>query len=203
MYNESYHTWYPSSEYTNAPPEDLFFAPDPQLRDVPPLEEFDDDVVEVNKELDLDMCFKKFDDIFSNFRDTAVCTPSTFTYSTDSGDEIASTQYFHEISASEYSSISEIEDRGSRYGTHASNYSVEFPNGLPSALTRDPIIAAQSDYGVSDLGQDFIKVSFDDVPAVQQSQQSPTTLPAPDSKAQTAPARKPFKCSHLHCSFCK
>jgi hypothetical protein len=92
---------------------DEFFAPTPQPADAPSPESFDKDIDKDIEELNFNWSFDQYDDFLSSFRDNipAVFTPSTLTYSTDSGYEFS--QYAENIAPSVYSNSSEIATRGS------------------------------------------------------------------------------------------
>ena len=121
-------------EITDAENADLgFFAPPHQPADALSPESFDKDIEGLNLNWSLD----QYDDFLSSVRDAVptVFTPSTLTYSTDSGYEFS--QYAEKIAPSVYSNSSEIATRGSEtdeglYNVDTSIFSSAFFNGMPS-----------------------------------------------------------------------
>jgi hypothetical protein len=179
-----------------------FFAPPPQAADAPSPDSFDNEVDNEVGELNINWFFN---DNFS-FQDTVsvVSTPPALTYSTDSSYAFSQYSYDNTPSASDYSNPSEIEACGSvkdgLYTMHGSIYSAVFSDG-PTFPPVSPV-TTQSDYGTSNLGPNFIRMSLDESSAEQSACVAPTPLHAtPNSKAQTGPlVTKPFKCPL--CPFC-
>jgi hypothetical protein len=161
----------------------FFFAPPPQPADAPSIESFDKDVDKDVAELDLNW---SFDDFLSTVCDNipAVSTPPALTFSTDSGYEIASSQYSYDNAPSVLSNPSECETFGSvndgPYTTHDSPYPAVFSDG---PLPFPPInpVNDQSDYGTSGVSTS---------PPVH----------VPDSEAAQTAKDKPHKCTE--CLFC-
>jgi hypothetical protein len=143
MYHESdLFPYFPSES------ADAFFAPPPQTADAPSPESFDQEVDKEVGEFDLNWSFDQLDNFFFTYRDTIpVISPPALTYSTDSGYEVASSQYSDNIARS--SNASEIGTRGSEndrpYTTDNFIFSAAFFDGMLSFPPFSTV--AQSDCG--------------------------------------------------------
>ena len=185
-----------------------FFAPLPQV-DAPPPESFDSEFSELEFDGPVQLPIQ-LEDNFTTIRgSTPVFTsPSAFTHSTESGYDIAASEYSYVgYPASNYSMPLDMAFHNvrvsSEYGgvdtMHDSIYPAAFPNSFgplpPSPSPSPPVRVAKalSDYGPSKPRQSHFGISPDHLSLPHQHPTSavPTVLSvrAPDTQSSTGPSR--------------
>lgn len=196
-----------------------FFAPLPQA-DAPPPESFDSEFAELEFEGPIQLPVHP-EDPFSTFRgNTPVFTsPSVFTHSTESGYDLATSEYSYGYPASNYSMPLDIAFHhvrvSSEYGgggvdtLHDPLYQPAF-NDLPSfgALPPTPspspplrMAKAQSDYGPPQSRQSHFGIAPDNLSLPRQQPSTPT-VPASDKQPHTG-ANKAHQCSNCGRAFAR
>jgi hypothetical protein len=183
--------------------EQLFFAP-PLSADAPPPELFEDEFREL--EYGPIQLPKYFEDAFFLLHDpTQVLTPpSAFTYSTESGYDIATSEYSYLGPPSNYSMPSDMAYQGpslaaAEYGgvdtiddpSHTFVPLTPFPTSPPLRMAE-----AHSDYGPLESGNTFFTISPDNLgPPHQQiaTPSAPVVLPV-QPELDTQRSGKTFRC---------
>lgn len=200
-----------------------FFAPLPQA-DAPPPESFDSEFAELEFEGPIQLPVHP-EDPFSTFRgNTPVFTsPSVFTHSTESGYDLAASEYsYGGYPASNYSMPLDIAFHNvrvsSEYGgvntLHDPLYQPAF-NDLPSfgALPPTPspsppirMAKAQSDYGPPQSRQSHFGIAPDNLSLPRQQPSTPTVpavLPVHASDKQTHTGSKAHQCPNCGRAFAR
>jgi|SRR6267142_2568144 len=170
-----------------------FFAPLPTQADAPPPESFDNEFAELEFEGPVQLPI--LEDPFSTFRgNTPVfASPSVFSHSTESGYDLAASEYSYRYAQSTYSMPLDIAFHNvrvsSEYGGVDTLHDPLYPpafNDLPSFGPLPPtpspspplrVSKAQSDYGPSKSRQSHFGISPDNL-SLHRPQPSTPTVPA-------------------------